>query len=38
MRTTVKISSQGKVTIPKQIRDEMGLEKGDMVELQVSEA
>ena len=35
MRTTGRIVGSGKVTIPKTIRDELGLEHGDVVEFDV---
>lgn len=37
MRATVKMIDQGKVTIPKPIREELDLEKGDLVEIDVVE-
>lgn len=36
MRTTVKVGAQYKITIPKTIREEMELEEGDAVEIDVS--
>lgn len=35
MRTTMKIVGNGKVTIPKIVRDELDLGQGDIVELDV---
>jgi len=35
MRATVTVSSQGKVTIPKALREKMELEQGDVVEIEV---
>jgi AbrB family looped-hinge helix DNA binding protein len=35
MRATVTVSSQGKVTLPKALREKMNLEKGDVVEIEV---
>lgn len=36
MRTTVKVGAQYKITIPKTIREEMDLDEGDAVEIDVS--
>lgn len=38
MRATVRLTVDGKVTIPKTIRDELGLEHGDTVEIEVHQA
>lgn len=35
MRTTRRIVGNGKVTIPKTIRDELGVDDGDLVELEI---
>lgn len=35
MRATVTVTQQGKVTIPKVIREEMDLEEGETVEIDV---
>jgi len=37
MRTTQKILNGGKVTIPKVIRKELGVEEGDVVEVEFTE-
>ena len=36
MKATVKVLAGGKVTVPKAIRDELDVEKGDTVEIDVS--
>lgn len=36
MRTTVKVGAQYKITIPKTVREEMDLEEGDVVEIEVT--
>lgn len=36
MRTTVRTFNNGKVTVPVQIRDELGIQDGDLVEIEVS--
>ncbi|MFW6153139.1 MAG: AbrB/MazE/SpoVT family DNA-binding domain-containing protein [Halobacteriota archaeon] len=35
MRASVRVYNGGKVTIPKTIRDELGIEEGDAVEIDV---
>jgi len=35
VRATVNVIDGGKVTIPKPIRDELGIEQGDTVEIEV---
>lgn len=35
MRTTVRVLTDGKVTIPAQVRDALGLEQGDFAEVDV---
>lgn len=35
MRTTVTLTAQGKVTIPKPLREELDLEEGDLLEIEV---
>lgn len=35
MRVTVRMLADGKVTIPKPVREELELERGDAVELEV---
>lgn len=35
MRTTQKILNGGKVTIPKVVREELGVGEGDVVEIEV---
>ena len=35
MRTTARLINQGKVTIPATIRDELDVEDGDIVEIDV---
>lgn len=35
MRTTARLIANGKVTVPAEIRDELGLAKGDLVELYI---
>lgn len=35
MRATVPVSDGGKVTIPKVIRDELDIESGDVIEVDV---
>jgi len=36
MRTTVKVIQGGKVTIPAAVREELEIEKGDVIEIEVS--
>jgi len=38
MRATVKVFNRGKVTIPATIREELDIEEGDVVEIDVKEA
>lgn len=38
MRATVTVSTDGKVTIPKAIRQELDLEKGDVIEIEVKKS
>lgn len=35
MRTTARLIANGKVTVPSQIRNELGVEDGDLVEIDV---
>jgi AbrB family looped-hinge helix DNA binding protein len=35
MRATVTVTSQGKVTLPKPLRDELEIEQGDVVQIEV---
>lgn len=36
MRTTMRLINNGKITIPSHIRDEYGLEDGDLVEADIT--
>jgi len=36
MQATVPVSKDGKVTIPKPVRDALDIEKGDMVQIDVN--
>ena len=35
MRTTMRLFSNGKVTVPAPVRNELGVEDGDLVEIDV---
>lgn len=35
MRTTTKIRQRGRVTVPQPIREELGLDEGDIVEIEI---
>lgn len=35
MRTTVKVGAQHKITVPKVIREELEIEEGDVVEIEI---
>jgi AbrB family looped-hinge helix DNA binding protein len=37
MRTTQKILNGGKVTIPKVIREELGVGEGDVIEVEITQ-
>lgn len=36
MRGTVRLNSDGRVVVPHPIRNEMGLEHGDLIEIEVT--
>lgn len=38
MRATVTVSTDGKVTVPKPIRESMDIEKGDVIQIEVIDA
>jgi len=35
MRSTVQLSTNGQLVVPHPIREELGIEKGDLVEIEV---
>lgn len=37
MRTSAKVLPGGKVTIPKHVREELSIEEGDVIEIEVPE-